>query len=78
MDAHEFPEQELGPGKVVGRRHSSRPAGFGHLGAFLDGLDRLRSYEIIRPKGVFRFTSFEEAQKWWDEQWTVRPRAPQG
>jgi hypothetical protein len=52
------------PGKVLGRRvpgvvSLESAAGFLQLGATLGG------GKICRPRGVFRFTSHEEADAWW-------------
>lgn len=62
-------------GKVVGRRSGSRRFGFERMEGFAELLNDLRGVDIVRPRGVFRFRTFEEADAWWQERMTVRPRS---
>ena len=61
-------------GKVVGRRSRGRRFGFERMEGFAELLNGLRGVDIVRPRGVFRFRSFEEADAWWQERMTARPR----
>jgi len=59
--------------RTVGRRQGAVPErGFGRLRRLLATLERLREFEVVRPRGVFRFRSFEEANEWWLQ--TAMPR----
>ncbi len=63
--------------KVVGRRKMREEAaqfGFEHLQGFLAAMNRLRAVDVVRPKGVYRFKSLEEANAWWQETATPRFR----
>lgn len=71
---HPFPQDFDIQGKVVGRRTSRRSFGFLQMEGFAELLNDLRGVDIMRPRGVFRFRSFEEADAWWQESTTVRPR----
>jgi len=62
--------------KVVGGRRGLPPVGLENYGNFAQTSNALRERAVIRPKGVFRFRSFEEAQAWWETEWTIRPRDP--
>lgn len=73
-DAHSFPFDLDRQGKVVGRRVSRRSFGFRQMEGFAELMNDLRGVEIVRPRGVFRFRSFEEADRWWEESMTVRSR----
>ncbi|MDA8344234.1 MAG: hypothetical protein M0Z66_01995 [Thermaerobacter sp.] len=70
--AHSFPFALEGPGKIVGRRVSRQSLGFWQMEGFAELLNDLRGVDIMRPRGVFRFRSFEEADAWWEESLTVR------
>ncbi len=61
-------------GKVVGRRIGSRKFGFQGMDGFAELLNNLRGVDVVRPRGIFRFRTFEEADAWWRESMTVRPR----
>ena len=63
-----------GQGKVVGRRVARTRFGFQRMDGFAELLNNLRGVDIMRPRGVFRFRSFEEADAWWRESMTVKPR----
>jgi hypothetical protein len=41
---------------------------------FAELLNGLRGVDIVRPRGVFRFRSYEEADAWWQERIKARPR----
>ena len=61
-------------GKVVGRRGAGRKFGFERMDGFAELLNGLRGVDVVRPRGVFRFRTFEEADSWWQESMKVRPR----
>ncbi len=61
-------------GKVVGHRSGNRSFGFERMEGFAELLNGLRGVDVVRPRGVFRFRSYEEADAWWQERMTVRPR----
>ncbi|MHB1653268.1 MAG: hypothetical protein ACYCVD_12435 [Desulfitobacteriaceae bacterium] len=69
-------EQNFNP-KIVGKRKGVRPPGFEPLIGFLEMFNKLRGVEILRPRGVFKFKTFEEADKWWEENTKVKIK-PQG
>jgi hypothetical protein len=59
------------PGKVLGHRmpgvvNLETAADFLRLGATLGG------GKVYRPRGVFRFTSHEEADAWWLKTMTIK------
>jgi hypothetical protein len=63
---------ELPPGaKVVGRRRVNRDTQPGYGIQQLS--NELSSGRLLWPKGVFRFKTHEEADRWWTE--TVRMKA---
>lgn len=72
--AHPSPQDFDDQGKVVGRRSGSRRFGFQRMDGFAELLNNLRGVDVVRPRGVFRFRTFEEADAWWQESTTVRPR----
>lgn len=69
-----LPRDFDGQGKVVGRRTGRQSFGFRQLEGFAELLNNLRGVDIVRPRGVFRFRSFEEADAWWLESMAVRVR----
>lgn len=71
-------EANQGDAKVVGRRTTRQTFGFRQMEGFAELLNDLRGVDIVRPRGVFRFRSFEEADAWWEETATVRPRNKDG
>ncbi|MHB1505930.1 MAG: hypothetical protein ACYCOS_03595 [Sulfobacillus sp.] len=54
---------ETPAGSVVGRRTEHRQPGFGGYDEFVELAKALRGADLICPRGVYRFTSFEEADK---------------
>lgn len=61
--------------RVVGRRTENREFGFERMEGFAELLNSLRGVDVIRPRGVFRFRTWEEADAWWEGSMTVRLRA---
>ena len=61
-------------GKVVGRRVGRRSFGFEQMDGFAELMNTLRGVDVLRPRGVFRFRSFEEADAWWLESMMAKPR----
>jgi hypothetical protein len=51
------------PIKVIGRRRAPRP-GLVHAAPFLELVIALREGRPFIPRGVYRFSSFEESQDW--------------
>ena len=72
--AHPSPQDFDGQGKVVGRRVGSGKFGFQRMEGFAELLNSLRGIDVVRPRGIFRFRTFEEADAWWQESMTVKPR----
>ena len=68
------PPEFGGRGKTVGRRTGRRAFGFNQMDGFAELLNKFRGVQVVRPRGVFRFRSFEEADAWWEESMTVLPR----
>lgn len=60
-------DQDWSHAKVVGRRLAglSRPGDLVAVSGFLDLLARMGPGRILVPRGVYRFNSFEEADRWW-------------
>ena len=61
-------------GKVAGQRSGHRAFGLEHMEGFAELADALRAVDIIRPRGVVRFHTFEEADAWWTASTVIRPR----
>jgi len=72
--AHPSPQNFDDQGKVVGRRVGSGKFGFQRIDGFAELLNELRGVDVLRPRGIFRFRTFEEADAWWQESMTVKPR----
>ncbi|MGQ0810462.1 MAG: hypothetical protein ACT4OO_04475 [Nitrospiraceae bacterium] len=58
------------------RRPGTIPFGFERLATLQTIAIELRGVTISRPRGVFYFHSFEEAQAWWLSTLTARPVVP--
>lgn len=54
--------------KTLGQRVASAPQfGFERLRALSATLERLRGVKTARPRGIFLFKTFQEAQDWWEQ-----------
>lgn len=63
--------------KVVGNRTTERPNGLEHMQDLAELMNTFRGVDVLMPRGVFRFKSFEEADEWWEKNQTIRPRSPE-
>ena len=65
--------------RVVGKRKPNPRPAPEELDAFFHMLEALRPTPNLVPRGVYRFTSFEDAQEWMSTQIarTVRLSAPE-
>ncbi len=72
-------QQDWNRTREVGSRRGLPPVGLEDYGRLAQACNALSRRDILRPRGVFRFHSFEEAQDWWETTWTVgaNPRGPQ-
>lgn len=60
--------------KTVGTRRERQRFGFEQMRGFAEMLNEFRGVRIMRPRGIFRFSSFEEAETWWQESTTIQLR----
>jgi hypothetical protein len=57
------------PAKVVGRRHAAA-GGWSNADVLQQRVNQSSAGRARWPKGVYRFTTFEEADAWWIQNTT--------
>lgn len=63
--------------KIIGNRTTERPNGLEHMQHLPELMNAFRGVDVLLPRGVYRFQSFEEADEWWEKNRIIRPRPPE-